>query len=209
MKEVMQTAFAILGSVGVGGAIVAALSSWLGKVWAERLMAKESAKYREKLERLTKQLERKNYVSKVRFDAEFAIYRDLSAAFLEVVQTQNDLFTFYRLDSVPEDKSKQKDFYITRARKCAEAFNKASIQLHRNAPFIEENIFERFRCILRDVNMQIFHYPTFYIDDDAFESRRDSKALFEECSRRTQTINDEMDNLILELREYLKKMDVA
>ena len=73
MTEFWQTVIGILSSVGVGGAIVAALSSWLGKVWAERLMAKESAMYREKLERLIKDLERKNYVSKVRFDAEFAI----------------------------------------------------------------------------------------------------------------------------------------
>ncbi|MBQ7208193.1 MAG: hypothetical protein IJS01_10390 [Lentisphaeria bacterium] len=209
MKEIIQTALAILGSVGIGGAIVAALSSWLGKVWAERLMAKESAKYREELERLTKRLERKNYVSRVRFDAEFAIYRDLSAAFLEVVKTQNHLFTFYRLDSVPEDKPKQKNFYITRMNKCTEAFNKASIQLHCNAPFIEESIFERFRNILRDVDMQLFHYPAFYIDDFAFESRRESKALFEECSRRTQTINDDMDKLISDLRAYLKNLDVA
>ena len=74
MSEFWLTIFGILGSVGGGGAIVAGLSSWLGKVWADRLMVKETAKFREDLERLTKQLERKNYVSKVRFDAEFTIY---------------------------------------------------------------------------------------------------------------------------------------
>lgn len=163
MKEVIQTALAILGSVGVGGGIVAALSSWLGKVWAERLMAKETAKYREELERLSKQLERKNYVSKVRFDAEFSIYRELSGAFLDVVRAQNDLFTFEKMDRVPAEKYEQKKLYEERFGKGADAYNNASTQLHRSAPFIEENIFEQFRNILRDVRRQLLHYPAFYI----------------------------------------------
>lgn len=209
MKEVIQTALAILGSVGVGGGIVAALSSWLGKVWAERLMAKETAKYREELERLSKQLERKNYVSKVRFDAEFSIYRELSGAFLDVVRAQNDLFTFEKMDRVPAEKYEQKKLYEERFGKGADAYNNASTQLHRSAPFIEENIFEQFRNILRDVRRQLLHYPAFYIEDDALETQRECQTLFEECTKRTQTINDEMDKLISDLREYLKKLDVA
>lgn len=205
MKEVMQTALAILGSVGVGGAIVAALSSWLGKVWAERLMAKETAKYREELERLSKQLERKNYVSKVRFDAEFAIYRDLSAAFLEMVRFQNNLFVY--MDHVPQDPEARKALYANRLKECGEAYNRASTQLYCNAPFIEESIFERFKGILNDVNMQLSNYPTFYLGDHMFESRRESDE-FKACYQRTADINTRMDNLILDMRKYLKELDV-
>ena len=71
-----NTAFEVLGSIFSGGAIVMAMSSWLGKVWANRIIEKETAEYKERLERLCKELERKNHVSKVRFDAEFAIYID-------------------------------------------------------------------------------------------------------------------------------------
>ena len=95
MSEFWLTIFGILGSVGVGGAIVAGLSSWLGKVWADRLMAKETAKFREDLERLTKQLERKNYVSKVRFDAEFAIYQELCKSSDEMERAVYMLFPAY------------------------------------------------------------------------------------------------------------------
>ena len=80
-----ETAFEVLGSIFSGGAIVMAMSSWLGKVWANRIMAKETAEYKERLERLCKELERKNYVSKVRFDAEFAIYRREEATGLEAL----------------------------------------------------------------------------------------------------------------------------
>ena len=76
--DVLKIVSGVIAALGGGGFIVAGLSSWLGKVWANRLMAEEKAKYEKELERLAKQLERKNYVSKVRFDAEFAIYRELS-----------------------------------------------------------------------------------------------------------------------------------
>ncbi len=210
MAEFWKTVIGILVSLGGGGAIVMALSSWFGKRWAERLMARETAKYREELERLTKQLERKNYVSKVRFDAEFAIYRDLSAAFLAAVQAQNYLFTKACLrDRVPKDKQERKEFYTQRLNKCGEAWNIASTQLYRNAPFIDKNIFDQFSKIHSDIWSQISNYPTFYISDEALNSQLDFKDLFDECSQLTLDINSEMDKLISDLREYLQRLDVA
>ena len=35
-QEILNIALTILGSIGIGGVIVLALSSWLGKVWANR-----------------------------------------------------------------------------------------------------------------------------------------------------------------------------
>ena len=56
MSELWQTVLGILTSVGVGGAIVCAFSSWLGKIWAQRILAKETSEYKENLERLIKNL---------------------------------------------------------------------------------------------------------------------------------------------------------
>ena len=209
MTETWKIIFSVLGSIGGCGFIVVSLSSWLGKVWAERLMVRETAKFREELERLTKQLERKNYVSKVRFDAEFAIYRDLSAAFLEVVHAQNVLFPISLIDYVPKDKQEQKAFYTQRADKCGEAYNNALKQLYRNAPFIDEHIFDQFDKISRSVWAQLTSYPMFFISDEASQNRKDLKDDFKECTQRTQDINDDMDKLISDLRAYLKKLDVA
>ena len=207
MAEFWKTIAGIMVSLGGGTFIVMALSSWLGKVWADRLMRRETAKFREELERLTKQLERKNYVSKVRFDAEFAIYRDLSAAFFEMVRFQNNLFVF--TECTPDDPEEQKKYYIAKLDECGKAYNHASTQLYRNAPFIEENIYERFKSILDAVKLQLFHYPTYWIDEHRFEFIHKSKDEYQECYRRTETINEEMDKLILDLRAYLKSLDVA
>jgi hypothetical protein len=50
VKDVFQVALAVLASVGGGAAIVFALSSWLGKVWASRILEQERAKYANELE---------------------------------------------------------------------------------------------------------------------------------------------------------------
>lgn len=209
MSDFWLTILGILGSVGVGGAIVAGLSSWLGKVWADRLMAKETAKFREDLERLTKQLERKNYVSKVRFDAEFAIYQELSKVFFDVVVAQNDLFTYYQFDVSLPDKTAQQELYKQRYETARLAYNSAIASLHKNSPFIDKDFFERFNDILRNIKLQLFHYPSFYVAEDAAETKRECQKLFDECSKRTNEIADRMKNLCADLREYLKTLDVV
>ncbi len=50
--DIVQIAFLVVGSIGSGGLIVVGLSSWLGKVRANRLMEQERHKHNEELERL-------------------------------------------------------------------------------------------------------------------------------------------------------------
>jgi hypothetical protein len=50
--DVLKWVGTVLFSVGGGGLIVLALSSWLGKVWANRLMEQDRAKYATGLEGL-------------------------------------------------------------------------------------------------------------------------------------------------------------
>ena len=50
--EVWNITGAIIAAFGGAGVIVIALSSWLGKVWASRLMEKEKAEHSKELEKL-------------------------------------------------------------------------------------------------------------------------------------------------------------
>ena len=60
MADTFELASSILVSIGSGGVIVASLSAWLGKVWAEKLMAKESAAHNNQLEELRAKLQKQN-----------------------------------------------------------------------------------------------------------------------------------------------------
>ena len=151
MTEFWQTVIGVLSSVGIGGAIVAGLSSWLGKVWADRLMVKETAKFREDLECLTKQLERKNYVSKVRFDAEFAIYRELSNALVVVVQDSSVLFPMGGLQYVPANEQEKRQMYKECYEKAYKSYFDFSNCLASNSAFIAEDIYRDFESIRKKV----------------------------------------------------------
>ena len=200
MSDFWQTIVGILASVGVGGAIVAALSSWLGKVWAERLMVRETAKYREELERLTKQLERKNYVSKVRFDAEFSVYRELCAVTDEMERAVYWLFP--TIDNLPTDEEQQKIIFHERYRKAFEAYQKASKSLGKNNAFISKEIYDLFFSLGELCRMQVNQY-TYSLSHNC-KNRTD----LSDCWERTMTIDTEYKKLQERLREYLKTLDV-
>jgi uncharacterized membrane protein len=54
--EIIEIATTILASLGTGALIVLGCSSWLGKIWAERIMEKERASYAMELEKLRSSL---------------------------------------------------------------------------------------------------------------------------------------------------------
>ena len=205
MSEFWQTVIGILGSVGIGGAVVAALSSWLGKVWANRLMAEEKAKYEKELERLSKHLERKNYVSKVRFDAEFAIYRELSKTLVIMEQNASLLFPESGLFFGPQDTQAQKELYQKNYQAAFNAYIAFSHCLASNCAFISEKIFQDFESIRKKVCHQVNFYPMLFLWDNKPAIAQENE---EKCWRYTAEIYKEQQALQNKLREYLKTLDV-
>ena len=53
VTKLLELAAAILVSLGGGAANVLGFSSWLGKIWANRLMEKDKAEHAKELERLS------------------------------------------------------------------------------------------------------------------------------------------------------------
>lgn len=81
MKELFELASVILLSLGGGGVIVFTFSSWLGKVWASRLMAAETAKHSQDLERLREELSRNSESHKVKLrKSELIFEKEFEAA---------------------------------------------------------------------------------------------------------------------------------
>ena len=57
MENIYQIAFILLSSVGGAALIIAVLSSWLGKVWANRILESDKAKYAKELDKIRHQFE--------------------------------------------------------------------------------------------------------------------------------------------------------
>ena len=75
LEDIWKIAAAILTSLGGGALIVAAFSSWLGKVWANRILEKDRAKYQTEIEILKSDLNKsihQHNVAVSRIDAQRA-----------------------------------------------------------------------------------------------------------------------------------------
>lgn len=111
INEVFNIASAIILSLGSSSVIVIALSSWLGKVWANRILEKDKLKYRRELESTKIKYERQleNYKqhlekSKLLFirlsENQFTLYNNLWATLLKLKQTAEDLWQTTTVDNL-------------------------------------------------------------------------------------------------------------
>lgn len=135
---------AILVSLGGGAAIVFALSNFLGRVWAERLMEKEAQEHRIKLadyeSRLDAALEkvksaeaRLNYVHSIQFQREFKAYEDMWAD-VSLVSRE-----FNSAAAVVRDVSAQKPAEID-LEKVTRAITKLVLTIQSHQVFIPESV---------------------------------------------------------------------
>ena len=91
ITDVVSIAATILAALGGGGALVFSLSSWLGKIWADRLMARETAKYESAIAELQSNLRRVVDTELATHKNELDIYKD------KHLKSHNDKIECYRL----------------------------------------------------------------------------------------------------------------
>jgi hypothetical protein len=90
-EEIIKIATTILLSLGSGGIIVLALSNFLGKVWANRIMDQERSRFERELAELRSKLEKDNQENLSKLHTDLEIYRDT------YLKAHNDKLTIYRL----------------------------------------------------------------------------------------------------------------
>ncbi|HAS6779986.1 TPA: hypothetical protein I7305_16495 [Vibrio parahaemolyticus] len=88
IEDIYKIAGAIVTSIGGGALIVMACSSWLGRVWANRILEKDKLKYTTELETIKSELQRESERQKVTFslyfEGQFKIYNELWVALVEL-----------------------------------------------------------------------------------------------------------------------------
>jgi len=213
MNEVWQVALAIIGSFGGAGVIIWACGRWLANLTAERMIKKTEFEFAKKLEDFKGQLENKNYISKVRFDLEMELYRELSAITFQMVVHNSDLFP-YGLTYLPQDEEERYEYYKDVYRKAADTFNNASTVISQNASFIPEDVYEMFDDIraLCGIQLRMYRYCGALVQEKRSPHEPFNKAAAEqeaECYERTKEIDDAMKNLRAELRNHISSVDVV
>ena len=91
LQDILNVAVTVLASLGGGAAIILLFSSWLGKVWANRIMAEERAKHERVLAELRAKLEKANEESLSKLRTGLEIYRET------YLKEHSDKLAIYRL----------------------------------------------------------------------------------------------------------------
>ncbi len=141
-----QVAFAVLASLGGGGLLVLALSSWLGKVWANRILESDRRRYSEQLERVHGQLEKAVHVHRVQFETEFNALSEIWAKLSAVRATMGEVRPV--ADFVEQDEERDARFQ-RRFRRFLEAFNDFVRTVDDRSPFYPEDIYRELSAAVQ------------------------------------------------------------
>jgi hypothetical protein len=162
VATVIEIAGAILLSLGGAGAIVIAAASWLGKVWANRILESDRRKYGKELERVRSDLETSRrllqaeldkaiHVHRVQFETEFRVLADIWAKLAVLRSTMGALRPVADIIDPDEDPD-------ARLKRRAGAFAAALHDFMRavddQSPFYPEDIFRELSEALTIANRE-------------------------------------------------------
>lgn len=203
-QKIAEIAITCIASVGGVGAIIVGIIKFGGDKIAERLSMKYQLQLDKEKERYRTELNKKEYVSKTRFDTEFAIYRELTSSFSRMVIGVCVLVP-YGLVSVPlneDDRKKQEHANYLEAK---DAAVEAQNVLHANTAFISKELCKKYNEILELAKLQL----------DAYLRRFNVSYLPEERDgynredyQRTKELQDKWNDLVDRIRDYLANLEV-
>lgn len=196
---------AIVSAGGIGGVIVCAVRFSINTI-GERLSKKYELRIQKEFEKFKSGLDNKIYISKTKFDVEFALYRELSRAYFEMVMDITRMIP-PGLAKYPVDKEARKEFENELYKKALDSTVAAQEVLNCNIPFISENLYEKYEEIigLCRVQLGVFEdrWNVFYL-----ASQEEKESFSVEDYKRSSDINSKFKELNRELREYLAKLDI-
>lgn len=184
---IMEVALAcVISAGGIGGIIIAVL-----KLSVASIEKRFERKYTEKFAVFQSDIDKKQYISQVRFDAEFEIYKQLSRKYGELVlqiMVKASNIDKYKLDDM-QDKEMGKINYL--------AYQAVS-ELYSSAPFIQEDIYNDFLNIYEMSRKLLVQWG-----EEQRSSTNETKNDVCEANEIYQKYND----TIVKVREYTSKLE--
>ena len=184
---IMEVALAcVISAGGIGGIIIAVV-----KLSVASIEKRFERKYTEKFAVFKSDIDKKQYISQVRFDAEFEIYKQLSRKYGELVlqiMVKASNIDKYKLDDM-QDKEMGEINYL--------AYQAVS-ELYSSAPFIQEDIYHDFLNIYEMSRKLLVQWG-----EEQKSSTNETKNDVCEANEIYQKYND----TIVKVREYTSKLE--
>ena len=200
-SAILNVGMAIVISFGGAGGIIAiVIKCCVGQI-THKLQKKYEIKLNRELERFKNALESKLYVSKTRFDAEFAIYRELSKTTVAMVTEISQLFPSY-INNMCDDLESRENRYNNAYEKVVVYQN----ELAGNAPFIPSEIYILFRNLEDKCKKQLSDFRDFKLRTNHREYIEESYDDYKKAKSRTEEIVFDLDTIIERLRQHLAQL---
>ena len=197
--DVFKIAVSIFVSIGGGATLLFGLSSWLGKIWAERILSSDRDRYNRQLEilkrdlssdveKLKSQLALKLEISKRFSEKQFYLYNDLWSSLCDLMIAGNNLW-----ESATKEKAKE----------FAEQLKKTEDQILRSSLLIENNHYQRLRDLIEQFDKFEFgkarlrdlrNRPIHQIDRNDIESTIENN----------RKVKEDYSHLLNEIETYFK-----
>ena len=204
-SQIASIATACIVSAGGVGAVAMAVVKFTSNIIADKISAKYENKLEQALEKYKTELSKKEYVSQVRFDAEFEIYRTLSKEFSTAVKNIS-LMIPDGIAYSPADEEKRTEYENKIYVDANNAVVVAQDVLYANGAFISEELYNKYNEILTLCRQQLnafqrrFNISYFY--------SQEKKSFTREEYERTTTIKEKWLELNNCVREYISKLEV-
>ncbi len=147
--------------------LIVGLSTWLGKIWANRILSNEKNEFQKELEfyktalqveivKVNHRNEKAMFVSKLQYEKEYNIYLEISEKLFDCVLKSLSLFQMFGSDDIKEHQKKVDEF--------AKSINSYTIVINRYAPFYQKRFDDMFFGIRKDCYMLGHYFKTYKID---------------------------------------------
>lgn len=217
IKDVFEIAGAVFAGLGGGSAIVFGLSSWLGKVWASRILENEKAEHSKDLEhykrKLSEELDKVKflndkalYVSKTQYDNEYRIYLEIWSALNEAIIYSEMLYPI--IEETPEDQEEKLKFKKEKYENFAEKYNVYSCLIDKYAPFYKKEFYDSFKEV-RKLCGSLGNIFKIYELDSISNEPKDANLRKEIYRDIPQDLDKLKDDLQQKIRDYLLSLQLT
>ncbi len=192
--EIFQVSAAVLGSVGGAAAIIFGFSTWLGKVWANRILEQDKLKYSTELEKIKNKLqsqsEKQNLMFSLYFEGQFRLYNDLWVSLSELQTGVELLWSEANLKNL-------KNFISV--------LSKAKKQIRNSALLIEPNHFKEIMEVIESLE-------SYHIGKERLVNARrhiehvsdyEIQEIIEQNRNNRERINDFVEHMLEKMREQI------
>lgn len=205
-SQIASIATACIVSAGGVGGVAMAVVKFTSNIIADKISAKYENKLEQALEKYKTELSKKEYVSQVRFDAEFEIYRTLSKEFSTAVKNIS-LMIPDGMAYFPADEDKRKEYENNNYLNANNAIVMAQDALYANGAFISEDLYNKYNEILALCGQQLNAFQRRY-NVLYFASQEKKESYTDKEYEQTTTIKEKWLELNNCVREYISKLEV-